>query len=305
MRSAVCTVFEGQYHYGLAALANSLWRSGFRGRIYAGYRGALPPWARNVRRVNDADTEFQVTADLAIEFISLSTELHLSSYKPTLLKQIAERVPEAELLFYFDTDIVLYCKWAFFEQWAADGVALCADVNWSMPNSHPIRSAWRRHYATKGFSLPRAHEHYYNAGFIGLNRASLGFLSEWQSLLDLTEANCRLISEGDRTNPFRIPDQDSLNAATMLSSCIISTLGPDGMDFQPGGGGFAMGHAVGPRKPWSKSLLLSAIRGARVPRVTMSYLRNIRGPIHPYSTLGYYVKRADALAAKAVGRLLT
>lgn len=39
----ICTLFDGDFHYGLAAMLNSLVQAGYKGTVWAGYRGALHP----------------------------------------------------------------------------------------------------------------------------------------------------------------------------------------------------------------------------------------------------------------------
>jgi hypothetical protein len=44
MKISLCTLFERNYHFGVAALSNSLIASGYSGDLWVGYRGALPGW---------------------------------------------------------------------------------------------------------------------------------------------------------------------------------------------------------------------------------------------------------------------
>ena len=44
MKTAFCTLCEGDYHHGAAALLNSLVAGGFDGFYVIGWRGLPPPW---------------------------------------------------------------------------------------------------------------------------------------------------------------------------------------------------------------------------------------------------------------------
>src|SRR6266487_315420 len=106
MNAAVCTLFEREYHYGLGGLANSLFHHGYRGVIWAGYRGTLPPWAFPVRDAG-AFQEYRLTDDFRIRFVTLATKLHLTNYKADFILEVFERHdPSLQALFYFDPDIV-------------------------------------------------------------------------------------------------------------------------------------------------------------------------------------------------------
>ena len=48
MTSVVCTLFEGNYEFGVASLINSLYVNGFKGSIFVGFKGDLPFWVNNL-----------------------------------------------------------------------------------------------------------------------------------------------------------------------------------------------------------------------------------------------------------------
>jgi hypothetical protein len=66
----ICTLFDGDYHYGLGALVNSLYAHGYRGAIWAGHRGELPPWARPAR-TEDGNAVFEPETGCKICFVPL------------------------------------------------------------------------------------------------------------------------------------------------------------------------------------------------------------------------------------------
>ena len=106
MNTAICTMFEGDYHYGLGALVNSLVHHGFRGVVWSGYRCRLPPWASRLQDGNSVE-EFRVNPECVIRFVRLDTSVHFTNYKPQFMKQIFETLDTGiDALFYFDLDIV-------------------------------------------------------------------------------------------------------------------------------------------------------------------------------------------------------
>ena len=151
MNSVVCTLFEGHYHYGVAALANSLYRQGFLGDIYAGFRGELPSWARSAVAgladgFNNCQT-LEVAPGFALHFLSLDTDYHFTNYKPDFMLRLLDGpAKDAEAIYYFDPDIVVTAPWSFFKNWVKCGVSLCEDVNSPISKNHPTRIAWRSYF---------------------------------------------------------------------------------------------------------------------------------------------------------------
>ena len=124
MSSVVCTLFEGHYHHGLAALANSLYHHGFRGEIWAGYRGQTPPWASRIVE-RDGTQCFEAINGLTVRFLKVETKRHLTNYKAEFMSDLRRNhLPDADTIFYCDPDIVLKTGWTFFPQWAEGGIAL-------------------------------------------------------------------------------------------------------------------------------------------------------------------------------------
>lgn len=296
MQSAICTLFEGHYHFGLAALTNSLYKQGFRGSIFAGYRGDIPPWASSAKENTllkwKDGRSFDVADGLQIHFLPVDTNYHLTNYKPDFMLQLWDGpASDAKRMFYFDPDIVIVNSWLLFEEWVSCGIALSEDVNSPLSYQHPRRVAWRRYFGENGISLSFKNIIYVNGGFIGLNLEDRKFLETWKNI---QETMAPLIGGLDRSifgnghvslleqvggpfMPFVKTDQDALNAAIEAGDHEISFIGKEGMGFEHGFN--LMNHALGSPKPWNRKSYVQSL-GGRPPRnVDLEYWKSAGGPI--------------------------
>jgi len=312
MASCICTLLEGDFHLGLGALANSLVHHGFRGNIWVGIRGSLPPWAAPAR---DAGRwhEFSAAEGVLIRFVPLTTTSHLTNFKPEFLHQVWEQLePDAERLFYFDPDIVIKAAWSFFEEWAGYGAALVEDVNSPLPESHPRRRAWMAALARRGQLVRRETPVYVNGGFLGLHRKHRGFLVAWRNAMTLVgeeigglehsmfSFGAASIGNHLPSYPFNKTDQDALNIAVMTSAEPVSLMGSEGMDFRPGG--WTMSHALGPEKPWRKHYVRAALGGRAPSAPDREFWRHATQPIPVFSPLTAKWRRCCLSIAGAIGR---
>jgi len=305
LNSSVCTLFEGEYHYGVGALVNSLYENGYRGIVYAGFRGALPPWASPVT-AGPGYSEYQVAQSCSIRFVELTTNRHLTNHKPDFLLDLWQsQCSEAAALFYFDPDITIKCGWDYFEQWVQCGVALCEDVNSPWNPTHPLRLRWKRFLASHGGNMNSSHSLFVNGGFIGVAREHIGFLREWSRILGLLgpqTGELRKLYLGDRSLLFQIPDQDALNITLYSTAVPVSVIGKEGMDFIPGG--YTMSHAAGVAKPWTKRMLLSALNGVPPSAADKGYLQHASHPLRLYSPVQLLAKTIDLRFGSTVGRFV-
>ncbi|MBB4079618.1 hypothetical protein GGR28_002243 [Lewinella aquimaris] len=300
-------MFENHYHYGLGALINSLYSCEYRGVIYAGYRGELPPWAVNTVPLEGGITAFEVVPELTVHFAYQETDEMLANIKPALIQQVWERYgPEVETVFYIDCDIVIKAKWEHFEAWAQHGVAMCEDMNSPIPPSHPLRLQWQAYYAKFGIDYQPRDAVYVNGGFVGINRRDRGFAERWeevQQYMKLHTGKQDRIGIADRWNMFHFMDQDALNVTKDLVER-VSLMGPDAMDFHRYG--YVMSHAAGRSKPWSKHFVSNVLKTGERPSFTDKlYWRHVSHPIKLFSASTIRRKLLTLNIAVFIGRLFT
>jgi hypothetical protein len=304
VEEAVCTLFDGDFYYGLAALVNSLVRSGFKGTIWAGFRGALPPWLYQLKRLDPVAHEYLAAGNVRLVLLRVETPMSLALYKPAfMLNLLANQARSCKYIWFFDADIFLRCAWSFFQDWQQDGIALCQDIlHRILPENDPLRHKWMAVGAALGLSKPRPLIQYFNSGMVGLSAESLSFLHLWQRLIEYAGelgVDMTQIGSGARDLPFCIPDQDAFNIAAMYTEHQLSPTGPEVMGFLPGRP--VLYHAVGP-KPWSGSLLLRALEGYPPSEAAKFFFTQISGPISPYPPLRMHAKKLACAVAAFIGR---
>ncbi|MDF7820396.1 hypothetical protein P1X15_22430 [Runella sp. MFBS21] len=295
--SIVCTLFEGDYHCGVAVLINSLYKQGFRGNIYAGYRGNLPYWTKdaienNLLQWNGAVT-LNVNGNLYIHFLPLDTNYHLTNYKPDFMLKLLNKY-SCDAICYFDPDIIVNAPWSFFEEWLNCGIAVCEDVNSPLEKFHPRRVAWRNYYLNSQIELTFKSSIYVNGGFVGLLTKYAKFLETWKTAQDLMAPavnglnRSKLQGESLPLNasgpfaPFSATDQDALNVAVEASFFDFSFMRKEAM-------GFASGlcivpHALGVPKPWNFKLFSYIIKGNPLRLVDKLFWEFTEEPVRIYSS---------------------
>ena len=318
MNSAVCTLFEGSYHFGLAALVNSLHRAGFRGEVLAGHRGAMPPWAGAAEPAPldgwpDARS-LKVAEGLTLVFLSLDTDYHLTNYKADFMLALLDGpARDADALFYLDPDICVVQPWRYFIEWVSCGVALCEDVNSPLPENHPRRVGWRRYYAQHGVFLRFRAAQHVNGGFVGVHRNDRAFLLSWKQTMDLMAAEIGSLSlaltsiaayrSTGFADCFDRTDQDALNAAVEATAQSVSVIGQEAMAFKAGSA--LLPHAIGGPKPWQANYLRAALAGVPPSPAHKAYWAHVDGPISPYTTKALSRKRLALKLASAIGRVVS
>jgi hypothetical protein len=306
MKISLCTLFEGNYHFGVAALSNSLVAAGFSGVLWAGYRGALPNWITGSSSYNAASGEFQVNESFKLCMVPLETPLHFTYYKPVFLRDILEEyAPESELVAYIDPDIVMKCDWPSFCAWFSDdAISLMEDLNWAFPARHPKRLQWNAFFAKHGVHPRRTLERYYNAGFIAVPRRHVDFLDLWGRLCHIVvdyNQGAKQLKTGAATALFHSTDQDALNFAITVHEAPLNTAGPDAMDFIAGG--HYLSHAIGSPKPWNARHIRLALKGHPPSTASKFYLLFADGPIKAFSDRELAQRRFALRIASAIGRV--
>jgi len=305
MSLAVCTL------YGVAALINSLHKNGFKGNIYAGYKGGLPKWALAAKEnpsfpwpgVKSIDT----LEGIQIHFLPIESSFHLTNYKPDFMLKLWDGpAKDAVAIAYFDPDIVVKCKWEFYSDWMSYGVALVHEINSNdMPVSHPLRKEWEKVINLTNRRTTHQLSSYLSGGFCGVHIRYIEFLHTWKEIFETGIKHFKLTHDQwnhdyDRTYIFYRQDQDAFNIAAMCCESPLSEIGPEGMDFIHGG--WTMSHAAGSPKPWKNHYLLSALNGKPPSLADKGYWSNVNLLIKSYHPIKVSLKQISILISSFISR---
>jgi hypothetical protein len=304
---AVCTVAEGNYFYGAAALANSLVRAGFRGSIIVGYRGARPAWIQALKKESTPDV-YLVAPEVRLQLVEIPGTWHLSNCKAYLIQQIfQEIIPSVDLVYCLDSDIVITTPWSTLVEWAGSGVVVALDMADSYMSPHHVyRHAWRA-LAGKIDRKCRDFTGYVNGGCVGINRQFKEFAELWALLMKELEregADMTKMKNWTGRPEFARMDQDVLNATMMTTDTPIALLGAEAMGWFPATGE-VMPHAMLHKKPWVRNYILDALRGFPPDRAHRAYWRFVEGPIRPFGEWDLKRKKAALTMASTIGRFHT
>ena len=296
MNADVCTLFEGDYHYGVAALLHSLHNQGFKGRMFAGYRGQRPEWAASAVSLDLPEwpgaCRLPVSEGCELFLLPMSTQAHFANIKPDfMLGLFAVAKLGINSLLYLDPDICLVRPWQFVADWLSCGVALCEDVNSPMSPLHPRRVGWHRYFAQYKLTLKKSPtDIYVNSGCVGVARTQLQILENWKLLgQHMAEAiggmgvtkltNGQAFSKKGFADCFDCSDQDVLNAAMAITAEVdYSILSKSAMGFTPGD--HVLPHALGPRKPWRRRYVREALAAWAPTAADKAFWKSIEGPLN-------------------------
>lgn len=294
----IVTLVERDFLYGASALYNSLIANSFSGIFVIGFRelATLPASAKQALEINTVN----------IEWHKLETKLHFANYKPQFMQQVLDLHADCTKITYIDPDIVLSCPFQWIDSWADGGPAVCGDVNWWMPATHPTRRQW---LATTGLIPYHKLDLYFNSGFVSVRRDHRAFLDLWTELIERWgNSDNPLDGKGDigswrkggRWLSFMSPNQDTLNIALMCWKGTITTLGPDVMGFSGFG---VLPHAVGSGKPWRKNYILEALKGIPPRQVDKVFWRHASKPVNPYHGVFVFFRRLSISIASIISRV--
>lgn len=302
IQNIIVTLYEGNYHFGVASLINSLVSSKYNGLIRVGYKGELPRWINQLKKVDDI---YEANNDIIISFVPLNPDMHFGYYKPYFLKDSLQEYPTAENIYYFDPDIVVHAPWPFFTSWVNVGICLCLDNCFPyLHRNHPWRKEWKILGGENSDAISNI-DYYVNSGFIGLTRSNISLLDTWIKLTEIYRqrgGNTHVFEKAEGSRAVKT-DQDLLNAVITISTDLnLSIIGTEGMGFtQPA---YLMAHAVNNIKPWKKKFTKFLFTNGKSPSLLEgSYMKFANSPICAYDKFSFNLKQIDFKIAALLGRI--